>query len=396
MRILIAPSGYKECLDAVDVAHAIAQGIRRAAPYIEVAELPLVDGGEGTAATLARVTGGDVVPVTVTGPVGQSVDSHFALLGGTSLGVAVVELAAAAGLTLVPRDCRDPRITTSRGVGELIKAALDTGARHILIGCGDSGVNDGGAGLVQALGARLLDAEGNDVAGCGEGLEHLDRIDLSGLDPRIAETRIEVACNIKNVLTGPEGVARVYGPQKGASPEEVERLAAALDRYADIIERDVGCDVRLIPGGGASGGVGAGLHALLGAELRSRFDVLLPHFDLDNQIAEADLVISAEGGLDSKTVRGKIPAEVGDRARALGVPTIVLAGSIGDDADVVRLHGVASFFSSMTAPSSLEDAISHARHDIAQVAENVMRTFMVGMSLANQVASNQRRAVAHA
>jgi glycerate 2-kinase len=396
MRILIAPSGYKECLDAVDVAKAIAQGIRRAAPYIEVAELPLVDGGEGTAATLARVTGGDIIPVTVTGPMGNPVESHFALLGGSSLGVAVVELAAAAGLTLVPRDCRDPRLTTSRGVGELIKAALDTGARHILIGCGDSGVNDGGVGLAQALGARLLDRNGQDIPGCGLGLDQLDRIDLSGLDPRIAETRIEVACNIKNLLTGPEGVARVYGPQKGASPEDVEQLAAALDRYADIIERDIGCDVRLIPGGGASGGVGAGLHALLGAELRSRFDVLLPHFDLDNQISQADLVITAEGGLDFKTVRGKIPAEVGDRARALGIPTIVLAGSIGDNADVVRLHGVASFFSSMTAPSTLEDAITHARRDITQVAENVMRTFMIGMSLANQAAFNQRRTMAYA
>jgi glycerate 2-kinase len=396
VRILVAPSGYKECLDAVDVAKAIANGIRRAAPAFDVVELPLVDGGEGTAATLARVTGGRVVPVSVTGPVGAPVQSHFALLGGQSKGVAVVELAAAAGLTLVPRDCRDPRMTTSRGVGELIRHALDAGSRHILVGCGDSGVNDGGVGLAQALGAKLLDADGADIAGCGLGLETLDRIDLSGLDPRLAETKIEVACNIKNLLTGPDGVARVYGPQKGASPEDVEQLAAALDRYADIIERDVGKDVRLIPGGGASGGVGAGLHALLGAQLRSRFDVLLPHFDLDAHIANADLVISAEGGLDSKTVRGKIPAEVGDRARANGIPAIVLAGSVGSDADVVRKHGVASYFSSMSAPSSLEDAILHARRDIASVAENVVRTFMVGMALAVRSKFAPRKAMAYA
>jgi glycerate 2-kinase len=384
MRILVAPSGYKECLDAVEVARAIGEGIRRAAPYIDVVELPLVDGGEGTAATLAQVTGGRVVPVTVTGPVGARVESHFALMGGQSEGVAVVELAAAAGLTLVPRDCRDPRRTTSRGVGELILRALDSGAKHILVGCGDSGVNDGGVGLAQALGAKFLDVTGNPIEGTGLGLEKLDRIDLSGLDPRISGTRIEVACNIKNLLTGPYGVARVYAPQKGASPEEAEQLAAALDRYADIIERDIGKDVRLIPGGGASGGVGAGLHALLGAELRSRFDVLLPYFDLDEQIAAADLVITAEGGLDRKTVRGKIPAEVGARARAHGVPTIVLAGSVGSDADVVRLHGVASYFSSMSAPLSLEDAIRNARTDISGLSENIIRTFMVGMALANR------------
>jgi glycerate 2-kinase len=396
MHILIAPSGYKECLDAVEVAKAIAAGIRRAAPYIRVTELPLVDGGEGTAETLARVTGGQIVPVTVTGPVGAPVDSHFALLGGSSHGIAVVELAAAAGLSLVPRDSRDPRMTTSRGVGELIRAALDTGARRILVGCGDSGVNDGGVGLAQALGVRFLDAAGEEISGCGHGIERLERIDLSELDPRIGETTIEVACNIKNLLTGPQGVARVYGPQKGATPEAVEQLAQALDRYAAIIERDTGKDVRLIPGGGASGGVGAGLHALLGANLRSRFDVLLPHFNLDQMIAEADLVITAEGGLDSKTVRGKIPAEVGDRAREQGVPTIVLAGSVATDAEVIRLHGVASYFSSMIAPASLEYAIAHARRDISQVSENIVRTFMMGMSLGNQDGYAYRRAATHA
>jgi glycerate 2-kinase len=384
MRIVVAPSGYKESLDAETVAASIARGVRRACPDADLVELPLVDGGEGTARTMARVAGGQVVQVWVTGPVGEPVEACFANLDGMRGGgrVAVVELAAAAGLKLVPRDRRDPCRTTTRGVGELIAHALDAGATRILVGCGDSGVNDGGAGLARALGVRLLDRQGRDIPEGGIGLAELDRIDLQGLDPRIGSVEIEVACNMKNLLCGEQGVARVFGPQKGASPEDVERLSAALDRYAEVIERDVGLDVRDMPGGGASGGVGAGLHALLGARLRSRFDVLLPYFGLDEALRGADLVITAEGGIDFKTARGKIPAEVGERAQALGVPVIVLAGTIGEDADVVREHGVSAFFSTVHAPETLEEAMAQAEDELAGCAENVMRTVLAGMTVA--------------
>lgn len=384
MRVVVAPSGYKECLDAELVAAAIAQGVRKAHPEAEIVELPLVDGGEGTAAALARLTGGTVHEKTVRGPVGEPVEAHFALLGGAHHAVAALDLASAAGLKLVPRDRRDPTSTTSYGVGELIAAALDAGATHILLGCGDSGVNDAGAGLVEALGARLLDADGKPLEPGGAALADLARIDKSDLDPRVSDTRIEVACNMKNVLCGENGVARVFGPQKGASPQDVERLAAALDRFAEIVERDLGADVRTMEGGGASGGVGAGLHAVLGAELRSRFDVLLPFFGLDEALEGADLVLTAEGGIDFKSARGKIPSEVGERASALGIPVIALAGSIGERAEVVHDHGVHAYFSTTIAPETLEEAIGHAEEELAITAENVMRTFLLGFHAATR------------
>lgn len=384
LRLLVAPSGYKESLDAESVASAIAAGARAASDRVHVTELPLADGGEGTARTMARITDGHIHTVTVTGPVGVPIESHFAMLGNSEKPTAIVELAAAAGLRHVPRDRRDPMRTTTRGVGELIAAALDQGAERIVIGCGDSGVNDGGMGLARALGARFLDERGGDLAEGGIGLADLDRIDLTALDPRIAATEIEVACNIANVLTGPNGVARLFGPQKGASPEDVETLAAALDHYADVVERDCGVDVRVIPGGGASGGVGAGLHALLGARLVSRFDALFRYFDVDAAIAGCDLVITAEGGVDFKTARGKIPAEIGMRGRAAGKPVIVLAGTVGERAEVVLDHGVCAYFSTVEKPQTLAEAIEHTREQVALMAEHVVRTFIAGMALGQE------------
>lgn len=384
LRLLVAPSGYKESLNAESVASAIAEGARAASDRVHVTELPLADGGEGTARTMARITDGHIHTVTVTGPVGVPIESHFAMLGNSEKPTAIVELAAAAGLRHVPIDRRDPMRTTTRGVGELIAAALDQGAERIVIGCGDSGVNDGGMGLARALGARFLGERGGDLAEGGIGLADLDRIDLTGLDPRIAATEIEVACNIANVLTGPDGVARLFGPQKGASPEDVETLAAALDHYADVVERDCGVDVRAIPGGGASGGVGAGLHALIGARLISRFDALFPYFDVDAAIAGCDLVITAEGGVDFKTAQGKIPAEIGMRGRAAGKPVIVLAGTVGERAEVVLDHGVCAYFSTVEKPQTLAEAIEHTREQVALMAEHVVRTFIAGMALGEE------------
>lgn len=378
MRVLVAPSGYKENLDAIDVAAAIAEGVRRACRDAEIVELPLVDGGEGTSKAMAKATGGTLHQCRVTGPVGDPIDAEFAMLGDCEEPTAVVELAAAAGLKLVPRDRRDPCRTTTRGVGEMIAAALDLGARTIVIGCGDSGVNDGGAGLAEALGARLLDREGKPIGAGGIELARLDRIEMDGVDPRLAQCRIHVACNIRNILTGPNGVARVFGPQKGAGPEDVEKLANALDHYAAIIERDLGVDVRTMDGGGASGGVGAGLHALFGAELKSRFDVLLPYFPLDEHLDSADLVLTAEGEVDFKSARGKIPAEVGERAKARGVPVIILAGTIGERAEEMMAHGISAYFSTVARPETLDQAMDRAAAEISLAAEHVMRTFVAG------------------
>ena len=388
IRVLVAPSGYKGCLDSENVARSIAIGLKRASDDVEVEELALVDGGEGTAATLARTTGGTLHPVRVTGPIGEPIDADFAMLASHLKGVAVVELASAAGLRHVPRDRRDPRQTTTFGVGELIAAALDRKAHRIIVGCGDSGVNDGGAGLARALGVRLLDDQGDEIPAGGIGLAKLARIDISQRDPRLDQVEIEVACNIENVLTGPQGVARVYGPQKGASESDVAAMSDALDRYAEIIERDCGINVWLMPGGGASGGAGAGLHALLGARLRSRYDALFPHFDVDAAISRADLVVTAEGGLDHKTVIGKIPAEIGRRGESAGKPVIVLAGSLGEGSVDVLDAGISAYFSTIERPQSLEQAMHDVRGQLARLAEQMMRTFLCGAKLGRDQAAD--------
>jgi glycerate kinase len=384
LNILIAPSGFKESLGAEEVADCISDGIRRALPDATIYKAPLVDGGEGFTKTLVAATNGTLHPCTVTGPVGKPVASHFGFLGGAGPKTAVLEMAAAAGLRLVPRDSRDPLLTTTYGVGELIKAALDAGAERILIGCGDSGTNDGGAGAAQALGVRLLDASDNEIGWSGSELTKLARIDLSRRDPRLAQVQIDVACNWHNVLCGPNGVARVFGPQKGASPETVERLASALDRLADVIASDLGLDVRTINGGGASGGLGAGLHALLGATLHPRYDIVMQYLNLNRMLREADLVFTAEGGIDYQTPRGKIPAEVARLAGFYDVPVIALAGTIGRDADINFAHGIDSFASILQAPCTLVEAIDAAPRLLTNAAERAMRMVLAGRKISER------------
>lgn len=382
LTVLIAPSGFKECLGADAVADHIATGVQRAAPDAEIIKAPLVDGGEGFTRALVAATGGELHDVVVTGPVGDPVASHYGLLGGDGPPTAVLEMAAAAGLALVPRDLRDPTATTTHGVGELVSHALNTGAERILLGCGDSGTNDGGAGMAQALGFRLLDAAGNDLPRGGTALARLQTIDASGADPRLAAIQIDVACNIHNVLCGERGVARVFGPQKGASPETVETLSAALDTYADALRNHTGEDLRDLPGSGASGGLGAGLHALLGATLHPRYEIVMQYLDLDEHLARADLVLTAEGGIDDQTPRGKIPAEVGRRAAAHGVPVIALAGTIGERPQVNYDAGISAFDSILQAPCDLDDAIEHAPQLLRYCAEKVLRMIQVGRDLA--------------
>ena len=381
LRVLVAPSGYKECLEADQVADAIAAGVQRADPEAEVSTLPLVDGGEGFARAMALATGGEMRVLTVTGPVGQPVDACLGFLGGDGPRTAVVEMAQAAGLRLVPLDRRDPMKTTTWGVGELIRAALDGGAEHILVGCGDSGTNDGGVGMAQALGVRLLDENGRGVRHGCEGVGTLRTIDMTQRDPRLAAVKIEAICNITTLLCGPGGVARVFGPQKGASPETVAQMEAAMEAYATAIEGAFGRDIRQMPGSGASGGLGTGLNVLLGAELRSRYDVVLRYFDLDGRLEQADLVFTAEGGIDLQTPNGKIPVEVARRAKLRGLPVFALAGAVGDPARVVYEHGVDAFFSTAMRPCPLEMAMAEAETQLALGAENVMRAVMAGRAM---------------
>ncbi|AZK93708.1 MULTISPECIES: glycerate kinase family protein [Streptomyces] len=375
-RFAVAPSGFKESLSAQSAADAIAAGVRRVVPGAEIDLIPLVDGGEGTAEALAAAAGGRLVRLTATGPTGRPVATHFAMLDKYT---AVVEMAAVAGLSLVPRDLRDPAATTTYGVGELIRAALDEGAREILVGCGDSGTSDGGAGALQALGARLLTADGTELPYGGRELLRLDRIDVSGLDPRLGRTDIRVACNPFNVLCGERGVARVFGPQKGATPEQVEQLSAALEHWADVLTRDLGVRADLYegPGTGASGGLGAGL-AALGALLLPRFEVLLDHLDLDARLARADLVLTAEGALDHQTTRGKVPAEVARRAKRYGRPVLALAGTIGEGAHQVRSAGVDAYSAILPAPVTLTEALGRGGEFLTDATERALRMVLIG------------------
>ena len=385
LRILIAPSGFKESLDADEVADCIETGILRVLPDAKIHKAPLVDGGEGFTKALVRVTGGTLHNIKVTGPVGEPVESHYGFLGNTPVKTAVLEMAAAAGLRLVPQEVRNPLITTTIGVGELIKAALDAGAERLLIGCGDSGTNDGGAGMAQALGVRLLDGDGKELGRGGGELTSLEQIDLTNRHPRLEQVQIDVACNWHNLLCGDRGVARVFGPQKGASPEVVEQLAAALDKYAEVIERDLAIDVRQLPGCGASGGLGTGLYALLGATLYPRYDIVMQYLELDSLLQDTDLVITAEGSIDFQTPRGKIPVEVAQRAKKYQLPVIALAGTIGKDAGVNLDYGIDSFESILDAPCTLESAIANASDLVTNAAERTMRLILVGQQLTSTV-----------
>ncbi|KAL2012158.1 hypothetical protein VTN00DRAFT_4876 [Thermoascus crustaceus] len=386
MRLLVCPSGFKESLEAHAAADCIEEGILRVLPNALVRKVPLVDGGEGFARALVTATGGELRHTMVTGPVKTPIPSCYGILGGSGHGpkTAVIEMAAAAGLSLVPRDCRNPCLTTTFGVGQLIAAAMDESAERIIVGCGDSGTSDGGAGMLQALGARLLDSEGNELprASGGEALVKLADIDFSGLHPRLKQkdVRIEAACNWQNVLCGPNGVAHVYGPQKGATPEQTELLAAALDVYASVAQRKLGFDVSRAPGSGASGGLGTGL-LLVGAVLRPRYEVIMEYLNLDGMFEDCDLVFTAEGGIDFQTPRGKIPAEIAMRAKKHQLPVIALAGTIGPGADINYKVGIDAYACILQRPTTLEEAIMEAERLLTDSAECAMRMVVVGRML---------------
>ncbi|MBP6167007.1 MAG: glycerate kinase, partial [Aeromonas sp.] len=303
MKIVIAPDSFKESLSAMAVADAIEAGFKQVLPDATYVKLPMADGGEGTVQSLVDATGGRILPVEVTAPLGNKVQGFVGLLGDGER--AVIEMAAASGIHLVAPEQRNPLLTSSVGTGELILAALEMGVTHLILGIGGSATNDGGAGMIQALGGKLLKADGTPIALGGAGLGELTTIDLSGLDPRLSELVIEVACDVNNPLCGPKGASAVFGPQKGATPEMVAQLDANLARYADCIEQALGKQVKDIPGAGAAGGMGAALVGLLGAELKPGIQIVIDALKLADEVADADLVITGEGRIDSQTIHGK-------------------------------------------------------------------------------------------
>lgn len=379
MKIVIAPDSYKESLSALEVATAIELGFREIWPEAEYVKIPVADGGEGTVEAMVAAMQGHLVHVDVTGPLGNTIQAFYGLSGDERS--AFIEMAAASGLEQVPANLRDPLKTTSWGTGELIRHALDEGVEHIIIGIGGSATNDGGAGMVQALGARLLDAQDEDIAHGAMGLESLTRIDISQLDPRLAGCRIEVACDVTNPLTGKEGASVVFGPQKGATAEMIPRLDRALTHYAQLIARDLDVNVLELAGGGAAGGMGAALYAFCGAQLRRGIEIVTDALRLDACVADADLVVTGEGRIDSQTIHGKVPVGVAKIAKRYNKPVIGIAGSLTADVGVVHEHGLDAVFSVIYTICSLDEALKNASENVRMTARNVAATLKAGQLL---------------
>lgn len=385
MKIVIVPSGFKECLDAEEVAIAMAKGVRRFDEEIEVEIVPMIDGGEGFAKTIVSLKGGELIYKEVTGPVGKKIVSHFGIFTENDKRTAVIEMAAVAGLKHVPRDQRNPLKTTTYGVGELILAALDLGVDNILVGCGDSGTSDGGSGMAQALGVKFFDHHQEQlfIQG-GEDLLKVAHMDSTHVDKRLADVSIDVACNWTNVLCGEKGVARVFGPQKGATPQQVEKLSAALEHYAALIQKNCSLDVRTQPGSGASGGLGAGLIAFTGATLHPRFDLIKNYIDIEEKIEGADIVLTAEGSIDFQTPNGKIPSEVARIAKKNQIPVIAITGTIGKGADLNYQAGIDAYSSIIQKPTTLEKAIIKAPQWIEDSIVAVLRQVSIGLRIARR------------
>ena len=340
MKIVVAPNAFKGTLTAPQAAAAISRGVREVFPEAEIVEVPVADGGDGTAEALVTALHGEFRAVRVDGPLGDPVEARFGLVDSGR--TAVVELASASGLALIPPERRDPLRATTYGFGQLLGAAREAGVVAVIAGIGGSATNDGGAGMAQALGYRLLDAHGRDLERGGAALARLRNIDASGFDRAWASVAVRVACDVTNPLTGPLGASAVYGPQKGAGPEMVRELDAALARLSDVIERDLGKKVSEIPGAGAAGGAGAGLVAFLGAELVPGAPLVVDAAELDEKLKGASLVITGEGRVDEQTAYGKAPGEVARRAQAAGVPVLLLAGSKGEGWEALSRLGVTS------------------------------------------------------
>lgn len=376
MKIVIAPDSFKESLSAMQVAEAIEQGFSEIFPQAEYIKLPMADGGEGTVESMVAATGGERVHVNVTGPLGLPVNGFFGWMGDGE--TAVIEMAAASGLHLVAPEQRNPLVTTSFGTGELILAALNHGARKIILGIGGSATNDGGAGMMQALGAHFHDIDGKELHVGGAALAQLASIDLSQLDARLAQTDILVACDVDNPLCGAKGASAVFGPQKGATPERVKLLDAALQHYGEKIELATGKSVLNVAGAGAAGGMGAALFGLLNARLQPGIEIVTEALKLADAVQGADLVITGEGRIDSQTIHGKTPVGVARVAKRYDIPVIAIAGGMTPDYSVVHQHGLDAVFSVLNRIQTLPEALEGARENVRVTARNVAAVWKMG------------------
>ncbi len=376
MRVVIAPDKFKGSLTALEAAEAMARGLSRVDPCAEIDRVPMADGGEGTVAALVAATGGSYRTVTVTGPLGEPVVASFGLLGDGR--TAVLEMASASGLWLVPPALRDPLRATTRGTGQLLLAALEAGARRVIVGIGGSATNDGGAGLGQALGFRLLDTHGRELEPGGGELDRLARIERTDQAAVLGSATIAVACDVTNPLCGPRGASAVYGPQKGATPEMVERLDRNLGHFADIVARDLDVAVRDIPGSGAAGGLGGGLVAFAGGRLEGGVNLVIEAVNLRERLHTADLCLTGEGALDGQSAFGKTAVGVARLAHSLRCPTLAVAGSIGPGAEAVLEQGVDAYFSICPGPVPIDEAIERASELLENATAQAVRAFLAG------------------
>ncbi|MEC0710303.1 glycerate kinase [Bacillus haynesii] len=369
MKIVIAPDSFKESMTSLEAARSIEKGFKAVLSDAEYVNIPVADGGEGTVQALVDATEGDIVHQTVTGPLGKPVKAAYGLLGDGK--TAVIEMAEASGLHLVPPGQRNPLLTTTRGTGELILDAAEKGVSTIIIGLGGSATNDGGAGMAAALGAKFLNRDGEEIENGGGALAEIAKIDVSGLNPKLKHVQFEAACDVDNPLTGPRGASAVFGPQKGANSEMTALLDQNLKHYAAAVKAELGCEIDSIPGAGAAGGLGAGLCAFLNAELKSGVDIVLDTLSFSERIKGADLVITGEGKIDGQTVSGKTPAGVAKRARSENIPVIAFAGSLGEGCELVYDIGISALFSIVPGISSLENALADGSSNLTRCARNV-------------------------
>ena len=376
MRVVIAPDSFKGCLKALDVAYAMRRGVQRVYPDSVIEMIPMADGGEGTVEAILCAVHGEKIKLKVTDPLGRSIEAAYALIdeGETAL----IEMASASGLTLLSDEERNPRVTSTQGTGLLIRDALNRGVKKILLGIGGSATNDGGAGLAVALGVQLLDAQGHVLPQGGAALADLVKIDMSGLDPRLAKIHIEIACDVQNPLCGPEGASAVYGPQKGAKLEDIEVLDKALQNFGQLLSTAAGTNLLELKGGGAAGGLGVGVVGFLGAKLRPGSQMVLEVASADEKIKHADLVLTGEGKTDFQTAYGKVPVGVSALAQKYCVPVLVISGSVEGSPDFLSEVGVSSCFSIAEGPATIDEAFLKAEEQIERAVWRILTVWKLG------------------
>ncbi|QLB41265.1 glycerate kinase [Mannheimia pernigra] len=373
MKIVIAPDSFKESLTALEVAKAIQTGFSRIFPNADYELVPMADGGEGSVQSLIDATNGNLQKISVKSPLVNQVEAFFGLSGDKK--TAFIEMAAASGLHLVPNEQRNPLITTSYGTGELIKAALNCGVEKILLGIGGSATNDGGVGMLQALGVKFLNAKKQEIDFGDEALSQIQQIDLSGLDKRLSQVAFEVACDVDNPLCGEQGASAIFGPQKGATPEMVETLDNALRHFAEQAQTQLGVEIADKAGAGAAGGMGGGLLLLPNVTLRSGVNIIIETTHLAEKIADADLVITGEGRMDAQSIAGKTPIGVAKIAKQFNKPVIAIAGSLREDYPVVYQHGIDAVFPIIRQLNSLEETLKLGKENLISASENVARVW---------------------